>query len=117
MSGFFSAIYEFLAPIFKFINDTGVPKQINTIDYQGLFSNPWFMVPLVAIIIYEVCRRSFKSVVSILIFLGVWAFFGTPYMQHILNSDTVSLDQILPLLGGAILILAVVVYMYFLRSE
>ncbi len=117
MFGLIGKIGDFFAPVFTFINRTGMPKQINTIDYKGLFTNPWFMVPLVAVIVYEIYRKSFKSIISIFIFLGVWAFFGTPYMQAIFASDTVTIDKILPLLGGAILILAVVVYMYFLRSE
>jgi len=117
MSGILTKIGEILAPLFRFIHDTKVPEQINSIDYQGLFTNPWFMVPLVAVIIYELFRRSIRSVVSIIIFLGIWAFFGTPYMQEILTSDTVTLDKILPLIGGAVLVLAVLVYMYFLRSE
>ncbi len=117
MFGFLGKIGDFLKPVFNFINDTGVPEQINTIDYNGLFTNPWFMVPLATVIVYEIFRRSLRSVVTIIIFLGVWAFFGTPYMQEILTSDTVGLDKILPLLGGAVILLAVIVYMYFLRSE
>jgi len=117
MFGFLSRIEDILSPVFKFIHDTGIPKQINTIDYHGLFTNPWFMVPLIAVILYEIFRRHIKSVISIFIFFGVWAFFGTPYMQEILKSDTVGLGKILPLLGGAVIILAIVIYMYFLRSE
>jgi predicted RND superfamily exporter protein len=117
MPGIIDNIADILAPVIRFIHDTKVPEQINSIDYHGLFTNPWFMVPLVAVILYELFRRSIRSVISIVIFLGVWAFFGTPYMQEILTSDTVTLDKILPLLGGAVLLLAIIVYMYFLRSE
>lgn len=110
---------DFLARIGDWLASTGVQAQLSTHDYAGLFTNPWFIVPLVCLIGYLLYKQSFNYLILLAIFTGVWMFTGTPYMQDLFASsgDGVQLGKILPVMLGGAVVLAVVVYLVFGRSD
>lgn len=124
MGDIFASIWEFVKgfflffrPVVDFIVATKVLKQIEDIDYQALFSNGWFLAPYLALIAWNIYRRQVYSVIIILLFTGSWAFFGTPYMQGILGQEQIQLAAVLPVVGGACLVLGIIIYLIFFKAE
>lgn len=111
------AVFFFFAPVVDFIVETKVPEQLEKIQYQELFTNGWFLVPYLAWIIWNLYKRQINSLITILLLSGSWVFFGTPYMRNIMNQETIQLGSIIPLVGGACLVLGVIIYIYFFKSE
>jgi hypothetical protein len=110
-------LFLFFQPVVDFIVSTKVPEQVENIEYQALFTNPWFLVPYLAVIGWQIYKRQPYSVIITVLLTGSWAFFGTPYMQGVLNQEEIQLDTILPLVGGACAVLGVIVYLIFFKSE
>ncbi|NTV13044.1 MAG: hypothetical protein HGA96_03785 [Desulfobulbaceae bacterium] len=111
------AFFLFFTPVVDFIVETKVPEQLENIQYKELFSNGWFLVPYLAWIAWNIYRRQINSLITILLLTGSWVFFGTPYMQNVMNQETIQLDTIIPLVGGACLVLGIIIYIYFFKSE
>jgi hypothetical protein len=111
------AIFLFFKPVLDFVVSTKVPEQIENIEYQALFTNGWFLVPYLALIAWNIYKRQIYTIIIILLFTGSWAFFGTPYMREIMSRDEIQLEAILPLVGGASLVLGITVYLIFFKSE
>ena len=107
----------FFKPVVDFIVDTKVPEQIEKVDYQELFTNPWFLTPYLAWLAWNVYHKQINTLIIIVLFTGSWVFFGTPYMQGILNQQEIQLDTIIPLAGGACAVLGIVIYLIFFKSE
>jgi hypothetical protein len=112
-----AGIVSFFKSILAFIVSTKVPEQIDKIDYKGLFSNSWFLVPYIAMLAWDVYKQAINSIIIILLLTGVWAFFGTPYMKAIMGQDEIQLNAILPLVGGACAVAGFIIYRIFFRSE
>jgi hypothetical protein len=111
------AFFLIFKPLGDFIVRTGVPDQIENVKYKELFSNGWFLVPYLGMIAWNIYKKQLKTIIVILLFSGSWAFFGTPYMHNIMTRDEVTLDAILPLVGGAVVVLGIIIYLVFLKSE
>jgi hypothetical protein len=111
------AFFMFFHPVLDFIVATKVPEQIDNVDYKGLFTNAWFMVPYLAMLAWDVYKQAFNSIIIVLLLTGCWAFFGTPYMKGIMAQDEIDLNTILPLVGGACTVLGIIVYRIFFKSE
>lgn len=107
----------FFKPVLDFIIETKVPEQIDTIDYKGLFTNGWFLVPFIAMLAWNIYKQAFNSLIIIVLFTGSWAFFGTPYMKEILGQDEIPLEAVLPLVTGACTILGFIIYRIFFKSD
>ena len=110
-------MFDFFQPLIDFVISTKIPEQIEAIDAAGLFTNPWFLVPFIGIMGWLIFKQSFDSIILIALFFGVWAFWGTPYMQEVLSAGEPQIEKILPLLGGGVAIIGIVVYVIFFRSE
>lgn len=116
----FSAIksfFMFFKPVLDFIISTKVPEQLETIDYKGLFSNGWFLVPYIAMIGWNIYKQAITTIILILLFTGSWAFFGTPLMQDIVGQDEMRLDTVLPLVAGACVVLGIAIYVFLFKSD
>ena len=111
------SFFMFFKPVLDFIVATKVPEQIDSIDYKGLFSNSWFLVPYIAMIAWNVYKQAFNSLIIILLFTGSWAFFGTPYMQEIVGQEEIALGAVLPLVAGACTVLGFIIYRIFFKSD
>ena len=107
---------SFFAKIGDLVQSTNLPDQIKDVDCAGLFSNPWFMVPFVAWVIYLVYKQSFRDLIIIGIIIGVWWVSGTDYMQTLVVGDELQINKILPVLFGGAAVLGFIIYMFFGRS-
>jgi len=111
------SFFMFFKPVLDFIVSTKVPEQIETIDYKGLFSNGWFLIPYLAMIGWNVYKKAINALIIIVLLTGAWAFCGTPYMQDVLGREEIALEAVLPLVAGACTILAIIVYIVFFKDE
>jgi len=108
-SGFFGKIIDLIA-------STHLPQQIEDVDAGGLFTNPWFLVPFLAIIGWNTYKQAFKEIILILLIIGAWYISGTHYMQTLIVNGELQIGKILPVMFGGAAVLGIVIYMYFGRS-
>ena len=108
---------DFFGNILSWVDSTHVVEQVAEVDYVGLFTNPWFMVPFVALVLYFLWKQSFKDLIIVAIFIGVWWVSGTQYMHTLVVGDELQIRKILPVLFGGAAILGFIIYMFFGRSD
>ncbi|MBU0673851.1 MAG: hypothetical protein KJ950_04340 [Proteobacteria bacterium] len=116
----FALLKDFFAmfkPLLEFFKSTNIPQQIKEVDYKGLFTNGWFMIPYLAMICWHIYKKDINFIIVILLFSATWAFFGTPYMREILSHDQLQLGDVFPLLLGAVVVLGIIVYIFVFKSE
>jgi hypothetical protein len=108
-SGFFGKIIDLIA-------STHLPQQIEDVDAGGLFTNPWFLVPFIAMIGWNIYKQAFKEIILALVIIGAWYLSGTHYMQTLIVNGELQIGKILPVMFGGAAVLGIVIYMYFGRS-
>ena len=108
---------NFFQKILDFFQQTHVLEQIRDVDAAGLFTNPWFMVPFIGLIGYLVYKKSFRDIIILLIFIGVWWVSGTDYMQTLIVRGEIQIGKVLPVIAGGAAALGVVIYLLFGRSD
>ena len=108
---------DFISKIVEFINSTQVLQQFRDVDAGGLFTNPWFLVPLICLVGYLLYKQSFKEIILLIIGFGCWHISGTEYMNTLIIGDEIQLAKVLPVVFGAAVILGIIIYMYFGRSD
>ena len=108
---------DFLAKIIEFIHSTQVIEQFKEVDALGLFTNPWFLLPPICLIGYLLYKQEFREIIVIFIGFGCWHISGTEYMNTLIVGDEIQLSKVLPVVFGAAIILGVIIYMYFGRSD
>jgi len=108
---------SFFDKIVSFAQSTRIPEQIGNVDAPGLFTNSWFLVPFIILVCYMLYKQAFKDLVLMAIFIGVWVFSGSDYMQSTSVDGELQLDKVLPVVFGGAVIMGVVIYMYFGRSD
>ncbi|MHB8790060.1 MAG: hypothetical protein ACYDBT_09295 [Desulfobulbaceae bacterium] len=108
-SGFFGKIIDLLA-------STNLPQQIEDVDAGGLFTNPWFLVPFIAMIGWNVYKQAFKEIILVLLVIGAWYLSGTTYMQTLIVNGELQIGKVLPVMFGGAAALGIIIYMYFGRS-
>lgn len=108
---------DFLASFLAWVESTHIQEQVADVDYVGLFSNPWFLVPFILAVLYLLYKQSFKDLIIIVIFIGVWWVSGTEYMNTLVVGDELQLTKVLPVLFGGAAVLGFVIYMFFGRSD
>lgn len=106
----------FFAKIGAWIQSTHVPEQVKDVDFTGLFTNPWFIVPFVALIGYLIWKQSFNELIVIVLFVILWWLSGTEYMQTLVVDGELQIKKILPVLAGASAVLGFIIYLFFGRS-
>ena len=106
----------FFAKIGAWLQSTHVPEQVKDVDIVALFTNPWFIVPFVALIGYLIWKQSFNELIIIAIFIVLWWLSGTEYMQTLVVDGEIQIKKVLPVLAGASVVLGFVVYLFFGRS-
>jgi len=97
------------------IQSTGVPYQVQQVDIAGLFTNPYFLVPFIALVGYLVWKQAFNELIILIIFIALWWLSGTEYMQTLVVDGELQIKKVLPVLAGASAILAFIIYLYFGR--
>jgi hypothetical protein len=108
---------DFLTKIADFIHSTQVIEQFQEVDAVGLFTNPWFLFPFICLIGYLLYKQDFREIIVIFIGFGCWHISGTEYMNTLIVDDEIQLSKVLPVVFGAAIILGVIIYMYFGRSD
>jgi hypothetical protein len=108
---------EIFTNIKEWFGATQIQEQIRDVDFTGLFSNPWFMVPFVLLVCYMVFRQKWKDIIIIAILIAVWWVSGTPYMNSLLVNGEIQINKILPVIFGGAAVLGFVVYILFGRSD
>ena len=108
---------DFFTKIVEFIHSTQVLEQFKEVDALGLFTNPWFLLPLICLIGYLLYKQEFREIIVIFIGFGCWHISGTEYMNTLIVGDEIQLSKVLPVVFGAAIILGVIIYMYFGRSD
>jgi hypothetical protein len=106
----------FFGKIIHFMEATHLPQQIKDVDVSGLFTNPWFLVPFVSLMGWNIYKQAFKEIILILLFIGVWYVSGTDYMQTLIVNGELQIGKILPVMFGGAALLGLVIYIYFGRS-
>ncbi len=109
-------IGSFFAIIGGWVQVTQLPSQIKDVDYSGLFTNPWFLIPFVAMIGYMLYKQAFRDLIIVALIVGIWFVSGMPYMQTLVVDGEVQLTKVLPVLLGAAGVLGFVIYLFFGRS-
>lgn len=104
-------------PISQFLETTNLPQQISEVDFGGLFTNPWFLVPFIALVGYLLYKKAFRDLIIFAILLGVWYASGTEYMQTLVIGDELQVNKVLPVLFGGAGILGFIIYLLFGRSD
>ena len=61
--GIFDSIGEWVA-------STRLPEQVREVDFAGLFTNPWFLVPFIALAGYLLYKQAFRDLVILGAILG-----------------------------------------------
>ena len=108
---------NFFNNIVEFILSTQVLQQFKEVDAAGLFTNPWFLIPLLCLLGYLLYKQDFKEIVVITIIFACWHISGTEYMATLIVNDEVQLAKVLPVIFGAACLLGVIIYLYFGRSD
>jgi predicted RND superfamily exporter protein len=108
---------DFVDTILHWFESTNLLQQIKDVDYQGLFTNPWFLVPFVAFILYLLYRQAFRDLVIVAIVVGVWWVSGLEYMHTMVVNGHLQMNKVLPVLFGGAGVLALLIYMLFGRSD
>ena len=106
----------FFAKIADFVQATNLPEQIKEVDFVGLFTNPWFMVPFVIWVGYMIYKQAFRDLIIVAIIIAIWWISGTEYMQTLVVGDELQINKVLPVLFGGAAVLGFVIYMFFGRS-
>ena len=108
---------NFFNKVIEFIHSTEVLQQFQEVDAAGLFSNPWFLVPLICLLGYMAYKQDFREIIIIIIGFACWHISGTEYMATLIVNDEIQLAKVLPVVFGAACILGVIIYMYFGGSD
>jgi len=99
------------------VADTNLPEQISNVDVGGLFSNPFFLIPFIGLVGYLLYKQSFNNLVLIGLGMGVWIFSGSKYAHGLVVDGQIQADKVLPLLGVSVVVVAVIIYLFFGRSD
>lgn len=108
---------NFLDNISSFLDSTKLPQQITEVDYLGLFTNPWFLVPFIGFVGYLIYKAKWRDIIFVIIFILIWWVSGTDYMQSLVVGEELQVNKVLPVLFGGAVILGIVIYLLFGRSD
>lgn len=108
---------QFFSNLKEWFFSTQIPDQIKDVDYIGLFSNPWFVVPFAIMVCYMLFKKKWTDLIIITIFIGVWWVSGTDYMNSLLVNGEIQISKILPVVFGGAAVLGFVIYLLFGRSD
>jgi len=103
--------------VVEWFESTHLQEQIFDVDFVGLFTNPWFMVPFVCLMVYLLYKQSFKDIILIALLIGVWWVSGTDYMDSLIINGEIQIEKILPVVFGGAIALGLAIYILFGRSD
>ena len=101
----------------EFLKGTNIPHQIDEVDVVGLFTNPWFLVPFVALVGWMIYKLAWRDLIIMAIFIGCWWVSGTEYMHTLVVGDELQVQKVLPVVFGGAAALGVVIYLMINRGD
>ena len=107
----------FFKSITTFLESTHLPEQIKAVDFSGLFTNPWFLVPFIVLVGYLIYKQAFRDMIILGAIMGAWYASGTPYMQTLVVNGEVQIAKVLPVMFGGAAILGLIIYLLLGRSD
>lgn len=108
--------FAFFTPVTDFIAETKVLEQIKAVEAQALFTNPWFLVPFIALVGYMLYKQAWRDLIIMAVFIGIWYASGTEYMQTLVVGDELQISKILPVVFGGAIALGLVIYLLINRD-
>jgi hypothetical protein len=108
---------QFFTNLKDWFISTHIQEQIQDVDFVGLFTNPWFIVPFALMVGYMLFKQKWKDIIIIMIFVGVWWVSGTSYMNSLLVDGEIQIEKVLPVVFGGAATLGFVIYLLFGRSD
>ncbi len=108
---------EIFTKLANWFESTHIDEQLRGVDYVGLFTNPWFIVPFVFAVAYMIYKQRWTQILVTGIGFGVWYFTGTSYAQSLLVNGEIDINKILPVAFGGAVVLGFVIYLLFGRSD
>lgn len=109
---------EFFASFIEFIASTQVLEQLENFDTIALFTNPWFLVPFIGLIIYYIVKQEFKSIILIALGIVVFSFMGSHYVEGLIDDrGFIQLNKILPIVGVGVVGVGIVIYLTIMRGD
>ncbi len=111
------AVGPVIDKVTAWIQATNLPEQIREVDYVGLFTNPWFLVPFICLVVYQIYKMAFRDMVIMALIFGVWFASGTQYMQTLVVGDELQVSKVLPVLFGGAVVMGIIIYLIFGRSD
>lgn len=108
---------NFGSTIGRLLENTHLIEQIRKVDFAGLFTNPWFLVPFVGVVGYLLYTKAIRDLAILGIILGVWYASGTQYMQTLVVGGNLQVAKVLPVLFGGAVLLGIVIYLLMGRSD
>lgn len=96
---------------------TNIPEQLHNVDVRGAFTNPWLVVPLIALLCWWIYKQRINNIVYLGLATGVWIFTGSPYAQGLIVNGNLQLGKVLPVAGVGLVVVCVVIYLIFIRSD
>ena len=110
-------IGSFTEPIGRLLEQSKLPEQIKEVDLPGLFSNPWFLVPFIALVGYLLYKKAFRDLIILGAIIALWWASGTEYMQTLVVNGELQVNKVLPVLFGGAALLGLIIYILFGRSD
>jgi len=108
---------DFLDSIADFIDSTNIPAQLQAVDAASLFTNPWFLVPFILFVGYQIYRQSLTPLVITGVALGLWLFSGSSMAKNVIVNGQIQLGKVLPIAGVGIAAIGIIIYFLFMRSD
>lgn len=108
---------DFFTKIANWFESTRIDEQLRGVDYIGLFTNPWFIVPFVVAVAYMIYKQRWTRIIITGIGVGAWYFSGTNYAHSLLVNGEIDISKILPVMFGGAVALGFVIYLLFGRSD
>ena len=108
---------DFFSSIIEWFNNTQLTEQIKDVDAKGLFQNAYFLVPFISLIIYYLYKQAINNLIIMFLCLGVWYLSGSEYVATAVIDGELQMAKILPLAGAGIAIVAVLIYLLFIRND
>ena len=74
--------------ILSFFDSTQIPQQFKDVDV-AIFTNPWFMVPLVALVGWWIYKQDWRDILILAILIADWYLSGTEYMRTLVVGERI----------------------------
>ncbi len=107
----------FVKSVLEWINHTQVPDQLSAVDVNGLFHNPYFLVPFISLMIYYLYKQAINNLIITALGMGLWYFSGTEFVKSSVVGGEVQIGHILPIAGVGIVGIGILIYLVFIRQD